>query len=223
MFSLLNQYINNIMKILLLKIMSYSQGGIYVKKKTFKMVSLSLIVLLILAIVPAFAFAESSNHIYSNEIKAEPGSTISIPVYISKNSGFMGFALLFSYDESVMTPISASKGNLISSGLFDDSIGTSSDSEFKVIWSGTENITSDGEVCVLNFKTNGNANGKYKINVSYESKNVYDQNYKSVKLNCEDIVIDIGNGKTPEKQTFWQKITAWFEKVWNWIVGLFIR
>lgn len=192
------------------------------KKRTLKMVSLCLSVLLLLAIIPAFAFAESSNHIYANEITAEPGSTISIPVYISKNSGFMGVSLTFSYAD-VFTAKSVDKGSLIKTGLFDDSIGTGSSNDFKVVWCGTRNITEDGEICILNFDVDDSASGEYTIKVSYESQNTFDSNYKDVKLSCDNIKVKISSNEPAPQPTFWQKVVNFFTSIWNWIKGLFVK
>lgn len=193
------------------------------KKKIFNILSLVLCIALGVTFVSVCSSAAGNNKVYAETVICNPGEEISIPVAISNNSGFMGISLIFSYDSSALTPVSVTKGEIIESGLFDDSIGTSDKNEFKVIWCGTDNITADGEVCVLKFKTSDKANGEYKIKVSYESKNTFDKDYKTVKMNCKDITVNIGNGQEPVKQTVWQKIGSWFRKIFNWFIGLFTK
>ena len=191
------------------------------RKRTRSVLCLLICLLLLLAGIPAIALAVSSNRVYANEISAKPGDTIEIPVYISGNTGFMGISLIFSYDSEIMTPISVSKGSLVTSGLFDDSIGTTENSEFKVIWCGSEEINSDGEFCNIKFKISDNATESYKIKITYDSKNTFDKDYKSVKLNCEDVNIGIQNDEKPAKLTFWQKVVNFFVKIWKWVKNIF--
>lgn len=194
------------------------------KKRTLRIICLLACLAMLIAGIPAVAFASSNNRIYANEVMTKAGDTIEIPICISGNSGFMGISVVFSYDSSLMTPISVNKGNLITSGLFDDSIGTTDKPEFKVIWCGSDEITKDGEICKLKFKINDDASsGNYKIKISYESKNTFDKNYKTVKLNCDNITVNINNDGTPVKITLWQKIVKVFNKIINWIKGIFVK
>lgn len=193
------------------------------KKTSFKILCVVLCLAIGVAIVSVVGFAVSNNRIYADSVTAEPGSTIEIPVCISNNAGFMGISLEFSYDSSAMMPVSVAKGKIITSGLFDDSLGTVNKPEFKVIWCGTGNITKDGEVCILKFNVSDSAAGEYKIKVSYESQNTFDENYEAVKLNCEDITVTIQNNEAPAQKTLWQKIVDVFVKVWKWFIGLFSK
>lgn len=193
------------------------------KKRTIKIICMCIVLAVMLATIPVIVFANSSNRIYANDVTAKPGETVEIPVSISNNTGFMGASIVFSYDASLMTPVSAEKGELITKGLYDDSIGTSDKAEFKVIWCGSEEIVNDGQLCVVKFKVSDNASGECKVKVSYESKNTFDKEYKDVKLNCEDITVNVQNGASPAKVTIWQRIVNFFEGVWNWIKGLFVK
>lgn len=191
------------------------------KKRTIKIMCLCVCFALLIAGIPAIAFASNSNRIYAQEVTANPGDTVEIPICISGNSGFMGISVVFSYDSASVTPVSVIKGSLIASGLFDDSIGTSKKPEFKVIWCGSEEIENDGELFRIKLKIDENASDNCQIKVSYESANTFDKDYKEVKLNCEDIIINIPNNALPVKKTIWQKIEEFIVKAWKWFIGLF--
>lgn len=190
--------------------------------KVRRIVCLVLCLILCISTVFTVSYAASKNRVYAAEITAKPGDEIEIPIQISNNSGFMGIALVFSYDSSAMTPISAKRGSIVTSGLFDDSIETSQSNEFKVIWCGSDNIQRDGNLCTLKFKINDSASGEYKLTISFEQNNTYDNNYKPVKLNCEDVSISV-QSTTPQKESFWKKLINPFIKVWKWITGLFTK
>lgn len=192
------------------------------KKRTIKIICLCVCLAVLMAGIPAIAFASSSNRIYAQEVAANPGDTVEIPICISGNSGFMGISVVFSYGSSSVTPVSVTKGSLITSGLFDDSIGTSEKPEFKVIWCGSEEIENDGELFRIKLKIDENASDNCQIKVSYESANTFDKDYKEVKLNCEDITINIQGNEEPVKPSLWQRIVNFFIGIINWIKNLFV-
>lgn len=190
--------------------------------KVRRIVCLVLCLILCISAVFTVSYASSKNRVYAAEISAKPGDVIEIPVQISNNSGFMGIALIFSYDSSAMTPVSAKRGSIVTSGLFDDSIETSQSNEFKVIWCGSDSIQNDGNLCTLKFTINDSANGDYKLKISFEQNNTYDNNYKPVKLNCEDVSVSI-QSTAPQKESFWKKLINLFIRIWKWITGLFTK
>ena len=192
------------------------------KKRTIKIICLCVCLALLMAGIPAIAFASNGNRIYAQEVTANPGDTVEIPICISGNSGFMGISVVFSYDSASVTPVSVIKGSLIKSGLFDDSIGTSQKPEFKVIWCGSEEIENDGELFRVKSKIDENASDNFQIKVSYESANTFDKDYKEVKLNCEDITVNIEGNEEPVKPSLWQRIVNFFINIVNWIKNLFV-
>ena len=192
------------------------------KKRTIKIICLCVCLALLMAGIPAIAFASNGNRIYAQEVTANPGDTVEIPICISGNSGFMGISVVFSYDSASVTPVSVIKGSLIKSGLFDDSIGTRQKPEFKVIWCGSEEIENDGELFRVKLKIDENASDNFQIKVSYESANTFDKDYKEVKLNCEDITVNIEGNEEPVKPSLWQRIVNFFINIVNWIKNLFV-
>lgn len=188
-------------------------------RKTFCLV---LVMLMCVSMFSAVCVMATNNRVYSNQIKASPGDTVKIPVMISNSTGLMGFSIILTYDKDAFTPVSVEKGGLIGSGLFDDSIGTTDDNSFKVVWSGTSAIKADGELFVASLKVNSSAKGDYKIKITYERHNTFDENFKEVDLSCEDINVQVKT-EEPSKLTLWQIITKPFVIIWNWIKSIFKR
>ncbi len=153
------------------------------------------VVILMMAVCNAFA-ANTANRIHANPIIAEAGETVTIPVKIENNEGFMGFAVFVTYDKTVFRPISATKGAVIS-GLFNDSISTSKTNTFKVVCSETGNVTADGVLFNLNFDVLSGASGKHNIELSYSQQDTFNENWDNVIFSCEDIdVVITKNGTT---------------------------
>ncbi len=157
---------------------------------------LTLSVLIIFSVIcNAFAL-NTTNRIFSDTVTVEAGEAVTIPVEIENNDGFMGFAVYVTYDENVFTPVSVTKGSIIS-GLFNDSIATSTNNSFKVVCSETSNITADGVLFSLNFNVADNASGKFEIELSYSQQDTFNENWGNVVLACENIeVIVTENGTT---------------------------
>lgn len=131
--------------------------------------------------------------IYGNTETVSSGEEISIPVYLKNNPGMMGFALTFDYDASVLTPVSVSKGDLITAGLDDNLEGDAVPGRFKAVWYGTENMTDSGILLYLNFTVNSRASGETSIGISYSQEDTFNEDFDDVVLLCEDICLNIAN------------------------------
>lgn len=166
-----------------------------------KTLAIFLSVLIFLTVLfNAFA-SDTVNRVFADTVTAEAGESITIPVKIENNSGFMGFAVIVTYDNSVFTPVSATKGSAIS-GLFNDSIETATDNSFKVVYSGTGNVTSDGVIFNLEFDVSKNASGKHEIGLSYSQPDTFNESWETVELSCEKIeVVVTVNGTTAAPTT----------------------
>lgn len=158
------------------------------------------VILLSLALALSVAlntFAASvPNRVYSDSVSVEAGRQVTIPVKIENNDGFMGFAIIVTYDAEALTPVSVSKGEILA-GMFNDSIETATDNSFKVVFSGTGNITADGVLFNIVFKAANDTSGKYDIELSYSQQDTFKENWSNAVLNCEKIetVITV-NGTT---------------------------
>ncbi len=156
-----------------------------------------LLSVLIIVLVICNAFASNvANRIYADTATVESGETLTIPVKIENNEGFMGFAVVVTYDADVFAPISVSKNSMLS-GMFNDSIATSTNNSFKVVFTGTGNVTVDGELFNIVFDVADDVSGKYEIGLSYSQPDTFNENWDNVVFACEDIeLIVTKNGTT---------------------------
>lgn len=177
-------------------------------KNALKRVAAVILVLSFAVTVNAFE-QDIINRIYSDSVTVENGKQITIPVKIENNAGFMGFAVFVTYDEAIFTPVSASKGTIVS-GLFNDSISTSKTNTFKVVCSETRNVTADGVLFNLNFNVADGISGKYEIELSYSQQDTFNENWSNVVFACEKVeIIVTENGTTvPTTATTTQPITV---------------
>ena len=159
--------------------------------------SLFLIVIMILS---AFPFADTDNAhaadreatlISDSDLAAQPGSEITVPIKVVDNCGIAGMGLILTYDQDVLTPVSVETTDLTSAGTCDDSIETSIDNTFKIIWASSDNITDDGTVFNVKFRVSGYASGNTSVGLSYIQKDTFGEDLLRVVLNCNDINIDV--------------------------------
>lgn len=132
--------------------------------------------------------SQSGSVIYADDFYALPGETVEIPVYISNNTGIMGFKLNFTYNKDLLTPVSVTKGDVTSTGTLNDSIGTTEQNTFSTLWNNTTEVGENGELFVLTFKVNDNASyGTADIDISFSQADTFNEKYDDVKLICRDI------------------------------------
>lgn len=132
--------------------------------------------------------SQSGSVIYADDFYALPGETVEIPVYIANNTGIMGFRLNFTYNKDLLTPVSVVKGDVTTSGTFNDSIGTTGQNTFSALWNNESEVYTNGKLLVLTFKVNeGAAYGTADIDVSFSQEDTFNEKYGDVKLICNDI------------------------------------
>lgn len=144
-------------------------------------------------IFPVSAANETGANVYSLEQYVGAGETLKVPVYISNNSGFLGFKLNFEYDSSILTPINVEYGEAISYGIEDNIEGDATEGKMSVYWAGTEDVTTEGIWFYINFSVNVKSKGKAEISVSYTQEDTFNENFEDVILNCSPITINISN------------------------------
>lgn len=166
-------------------------------RSAIKKTTVFIVSVLTLLCIMFTAFASNTiNRVYADKITVEGGETVTIPIKIENNEGFMGFAVFVTYDEDVFIPVSATKGTMIS-GLFNDSISTSNTNSFKVVCSEASNVTADGVLFNLKFDVADGASGKYEIELSYSQQDTFNESWDNVVFACENIeVIVTENGTT---------------------------
>jgi len=129
-------------------------------------------------------------HIYTDISQAYCGEVLSLPVYISGNTGVMGFGFEITYDKSMLTPMAVENSSLIA-GNFNNSITTSNDNKFKIYWSSFEEVSEDGMLFVVHFAVADSAYGNCVIEIDNILDDTFNESWESVRLNCTDAVIDI--------------------------------
>ena len=129
----------------------------------------------------------------AEEVKAKSGDEISVPVNISKNAGIAGFIMTVSYDADLLSPLSVKAGEVIPGGTtFDDNCTTAQEAKFKILWSGTENIYTDGCLFTLNFKVKDNlSETTTKLDISYLENETFDEDYNNVSLQCNSVSVHV--------------------------------
>ena len=118
-----------------------------------------------------------------------PGAQITVPVKILNNTGLCGFEIVVTYDSSVLQPVSVNASALLTSGWFENSIETSEDNSFSVVWSGISDMDDDGELFVITFVVSENASTDTVLELSYNRENTIDENINYVILNCASVNI----------------------------------
>lgn len=133
------------------------------------------------------AFAANTAEIYGDEITATTGKAVLIPVKIKNSLGIMGFKITVTYDKTVLSSPTVTKGNLTENGMMNDSIGVMHDGTFDVVWSGTQNVTSDGTLMILSFMAVEAKDTQIKL--SYSQPDTFNEVWEDVELKCSDITI----------------------------------
>lgn len=137
--------------------------------------------------------AESAAVIYTDNVSASAGETVSIPVAVTDNSGFMGFSLVLSFDDSVFTPVSVTAGDMLSNGMLDNSIGSSNTDTVKVVYSGTSDVAENGTLFTVDFEVSGDATGEHSIGLSYIQSDTFNESFEEIAFTCYDISVNINN------------------------------
>lgn len=167
-----------------------------------KIISIMLSVIMGIAIISQTEFlnvraeggvevSQNTAKIYSDELTVSAGEKVTIPIIIHNNIGLMGFAFDISYDEDVLEPVSVKSSDMTASGLLNDSIDTSTKNMFKVCWAGDTNIIEDGILFYITFSVSEFARGSNKVRVKCRQDETFNEEWKDVKLECEDIVINV--------------------------------
>lgn len=150
-------------------------------------------VLFVMIMLSAFSIrveAHLSADIYAEPVIAHAGQTVTIPLIISGNPGIMGYAITLHYDDSFLRPSSVTKG-MAFSGMFNDSIETSSPGSFSVLWTGTTDVITDDLLFSATFSVNGSAKGGTSINLSYSQADTFNSSWQDVGLNLQRVEISI--------------------------------
>lgn len=144
------------------------------------------------------AFSASGNAVGGGSVTAKTGETVSIPIAIDGNTGFMGFGIIVTYDAKVLTPISVEKGAMLT-GMFEDSLATSDPGSFKVIHAATEDNRSDGVLFTAVFRVAEDAKST-EISLAASADDTFKEGYETVDFRCAPILVTVENaGSNPDQ------------------------
>lgn len=134
--------------------------------------------------------AEDGAYILGGDVAlSADADNIEIPVYVQDNSGLMGFGISLEYDKDVLEPLGVTRGSVIPNGMLNDSIGVSDNNSFRVIWTGTEEVSQDGRLFSVRFKVLRSDFVCSPVKISYNPSDTFDEQYNDVKLYCEESVV----------------------------------
>ena len=155
------------------------------KKRTEIIISFMLILAVFFVAVPVQAEETNSTtlKLENQEITAMVGSSFNVTLFIDNNPGIMGFDIVVEYDKNYIEPVEVSAGTVFKDEMLNDSIDTSLTNSFHVMWSGTDNITDNGELFTIKFNLKKNSEtGNTKISFKTVSEDTYNESYDSVNI-----------------------------------------
>lgn len=156
-----------------------------------------------------FAFAASAAEVYADDITAESGKTVIIPVNIKNNAGIMGFKITVSYNNSVLSSPTVTSGSITENGMMNDSIGVTPEGTFDVVWSGTQNASGDGTLMILSFRANETDAEETQIKLGFSQPDTFNEAWEDVELKCTDITVRfVSAGDMNDAVTDPEEITA---------------
>ena len=136
--------------------------------------------------------------LYSEDLSAKTGEEITVPIYISGNTGLMGLGVELHYDASVLEPETLS-GNM--SGTIGWNKGYAEPGSLKLLWSHSEEYSDDGLLFSVNFRVLPHgAAGDSEVTVSYLEEDSFNGSYEGVQFHCSSAVIRV---ERVEKPTFY--------------------
>lgn len=133
---------------------------------------------------------------------SKAGTTIKVPVTITDNPGIAGFTMDLKYDRSVLTPKTATVGELLkdsgnfTSNLEQEGVSAADLEQVTVYWQDEVNVTGDGVLFYLEFDISSEAKeGAYALRIETDNeKNVItNQELDDVKPDILDNVVIVSD------------------------------
>ncbi len=123
-----------------------------------------------------------------------------IPLYLTGNKGIMGFRLYLNYDNELLSIDSITNGLVTGGGNFASDLGPEeSASTLSVLWNTTEDVKEDGSLMYIVVTVKDNTTDQISIGLSYSQEDTFNEQWKDVVINCNDIVLGI-TAKEDEKK-----------------------
>lgn len=140
---------------------------------------------------------QSCNTVYSEGAVSGDDLTITVPVSISGNTGFMGFGFSVNYNADVICPVSVQTGDLLNNtgGSLVSDVGSGNTGRFLIIYSSAEEVASDGLLFSISFRLLASSPSGEVIHINPIVKDCFDEDYNTIDFNTGPItVIDSGSG-----------------------------
>lgn len=108
--------------------------------------------------------------------------------------------------DSLMDPVdkifisSVTRGDVTKKGNFNTNFGIN-DGKFDVLWNNTEDVNSNGSLFVLNLKAKTKFMGSAAIKITFSQPDTFNEEYKDVKLSCENITVKYSANAVSENTT----------------------
>lgn len=134
----------------------------------------------------------------SENLSAKTGEEITVPVYISGNTGLMGLGVELHYDATVLSPETISCNM---SGTIGWNKGFGEDGCVKILWSHSEEYESNGLLFTVNFSVLPDATaGESKVSIAYLEEDCFNGSYENVQFVCNSATVQV---QRVEKPTFY--------------------
>lgn len=175
-------------------------------KKGMAVILAFAVVIIGLNISPRFAEAVEAPQFFADDVIAEPGSEIEIPIKISGNTGIMGLGISFGFDKQVLTPVDDVKQTSLLVGQFNNTISNTlkdGTDTFNVLWQGTDNMYENGELFTLKFRVADNASGSTAVALTLIEDETYygvdENNMPNVAVECKEVKVTVKEEAVPDK------------------------
>lgn len=143
----------------------------------------------------------SGVYIAGDDISVNQQAAFTVPVTLRNNTGIMGLGIDVKYDSDIFEQPKVTKGVILGSGTFNDSVTEETNGSFKILWSGTENMTSDGELIQLSFHVKSNVKaGKYAIKFINRKGDTFDEAYNDVAIKGVPVIITVKDKTAAEEE-----------------------
>jgi len=159
-----------------------------VKKVILKIITITMVLCIFLTINTSFCAADTITYIIADDVTIDESEVaeIEIPVTVSDNQGMMGFMILVSYDDNILSPVSVVRGSALGAGMLNDSIGASQSGQLKIMWTGSENMYANGLIFKLKFKLLNKDFESTQITFDYSKPDTFNEQYEDVTLSFDN-------------------------------------
>ncbi len=119
-------------------------------------------------------------------VEAEAGKTVRVPITITDNPGFMGMLLQLQYDSDVLEYI-----NIEQNGLFTDCDASDANGVVTLVDLENGDITGSGTLVYVNFKVKKGASGTSDLTLNIDENGVCNYEEKVIPCKAQNGVVTI--------------------------------